>query len=101
MKKKEIMNDPNKTIPSRTLAMKSFLIEFETLAINMLKTHKKIFSASKLTKIFEEIEQDFIHGRQWDCSSVVDLFLTKYEHFINYENLMEKTKQKKSWILLR
>ena len=56
----EILNDPNKSIPPEKVAIKFFLIEFETLAINMLKNPNKTFSSSKVTQRFEEIEPDFI-----------------------------------------
>ena len=82
----EILNDPNKSITPEKQAMTCFLIEFETLAINMFKNPNKTFSSSKVTKRFEEIEPDFIYGDQWDCSSVVDTFLTLYETFLKNEN---------------
>ena len=49
-----MLKDPSKSIPSEKLAMKFVLIEFETLATNMLKNSNKILLASKVAKTFEE-----------------------------------------------
>ena len=60
----------------------NFLREFENLAILMLKHPSETFSAVKLAKEFEILEDGYVFGRQWDCSSVIDLFFTQYQKFI-------------------
>ena len=52
----------------------------------MLKNSNLSFSAARLAEIYEVLEPGYIYGRQWDCSSVVDLFLTLYQYFIHKEN---------------
>ena len=66
--------------------MKFFLIELETLVINMLKTPTRTHSSTKLTRIFEDIEPGFTYGDQWDCLEVMDIFFTQYQKFIRSEN---------------
>ena len=80
----ELMENPNQIFPL-TLAKNNFLFEFESLALNMIRNSKHTFSASRLAKAFEELEKNYIYGNQWDCSSVVDLFLTLYDDFICLE----------------
>ena len=81
----ELIENPNRSIFPLTLAKKNFLFEFESLAINMIRYPKNTFSAARLARVFEELEKDYIYGNQWDCSSVVDLFLTLYYVFICQE----------------
>ena len=50
------------TNPPEKVAMKFFLIEFETLAINMLKNPNMTHSSSKLTRRFKDIEPGFTYG---------------------------------------
>ena len=88
----EILNDQNMSILPQKEAMKFFIIEFETLVTNMLNNPNKTFSASKVTKRFEKIEPGFIYGSQWDCSSVVDTFLTQYDKFIYNEQFAGHTR---------
>ena len=78
----EILSDPNKSIPPEKVAMKFFLIEFETLVINILKNPNRTHSSSKLARIFEVIQPGFYYGGQWDCLEVVDIFFTQYRMFI-------------------
>ena len=88
----EILNDPNKAIPPEKVAMKFFLIEFETLAINMSKNPNRTHSSSKLAKRFEDIEPEFTYGDQWDCVEVMDIFFTQYQKFIHNENFDGKNR---------
>ena len=81
----QIINNQNKSKLQEKEAIKFFIIEFETLVTNMLKNPNKTFSASKVTKRFEKIEPGFIYGNQWDCSSVLGIFFSQYEKFINNE----------------
>ena len=60
----------------------SFLKEFENIAMLMLKNPSETFFAVKLAKEFEILEAGYTFGMQWDCSSVIDLFFTEYEKFI-------------------
>ena len=80
----ELIENPNQIFPL-TLIKKNFLFEFESLALNMIRNPKRTFSASRLARAFEELEKNYIYGNQWDCSSVVDLFLTFYDYFICME----------------
>ena len=80
----ELIANPNQIFPL-TLAKNNFLFEFESLALNMIRNPTHTFSASRLAKAFEELENNYTYGNQWDCSSVVDLFLTLYNDFICLE----------------
>ena len=80
-----MIENPNRSISPITLAKKNFLLEFETLAINMIRNPKHTFSASNLARVFEVLEPGYTYCDQWDCSSVVDLFFTLYEAFIGQE----------------
>ena len=87
----EMLQNPNQAISLANLAKKIFLNEFETLTINMLKNPKESFSAAKLANKLEQLELGYVYGQQWDCSSVVDLFFTLYQQFIDAENFNGKS----------
>ena len=52
----------------------------------MIRNTELYFSAEKLAKIFEVLEPGYTYNNQWDCSSVIDLFFTLYEEFLNHED---------------